>query len=196
MKRLAARDFEDLLQVCGGALEERLLSSNVFYPLSHPQCAIPVFDGLLEGQHNRQLTKLLYRTAEWHALAKLRIHTDSSLTLLEDLTAEFGQLLRKFRDITCSTFPTFELPRETAARNRRKNHTTSKHTGNETNALPSANTLSQCTGPATSSGVAASSSLATQTLNDPLPAQAEILPAGAGKYAFKSGLYFSIYDAL
>jgi hypothetical protein len=29
MKRLAARDFEDLLQVCGEALEDQL-SSNVF----------------------------------------------------------------------------------------------------------------------------------------------------------------------
>jgi hypothetical protein len=95
------------------------------------QCAIPVFEGLLESQHNRQLMKLLYRTAEWHALAKLRIHTDSSLTLLEKLTVELGQLLRKFRDVTCSTFSTVELPRETAARNRRKNHTKSTATSSE-----------------------------------------------------------------
>jgi hypothetical protein len=73
--------------------------------------------------------KLLYRTAEWHALAKLRIHTDSSLTLLEKLTAELGQLFRKFRDVTCSTFSTVELPRETAARNRRE--TKSRATSSE-----------------------------------------------------------------
>jgi hypothetical protein len=88
--------------------------------LTHLQCAIPVFEGLLESRHNRQLMKLLYRTAEWHALAKLRIHTDSSLTLLEELTTELGQLLRKFRDITCTAFSTVELPRETAARIRRE----------------------------------------------------------------------------
>ena len=119
---------------------------------------------------------MLYRTAEWHALAKLRIHTDSSLTLLEKLTAEFGQLLRKFRDVTCSTFSTVELPRETAARNRREIHT--KRT-------------------ATSSEAVASSRLAMQPLNDPLPAaQEEILPAaGTGKYTFKLGLYFSAYDS-
>jgi len=64
--------------------------------------------------------KLLYRTAEWHALAKLRMHTDTSLSLLEELTTEFGDLLRKFRDLTCSKFSTVELPRETAARNRRE----------------------------------------------------------------------------
>jgi hypothetical protein len=64
--------------------------------------------------------KLLYRTAEWHALAKLRMHTDTTLTLLEELTTEFGQLLCQFRDLTCSQFTTVELPWETAARNRRE----------------------------------------------------------------------------
>jgi len=62
--------------------------------------------------------KLLYRTAEWHALAKLRMHTDSTLTLLEELTTEFGKLMRQFRDLTCSQFATIELPREAAARTR------------------------------------------------------------------------------
>ena len=63
--------------------------------------------------------KLLYRTAEWHALAKLRMHSDSTLLLLEELTTEFGQLIRQFRDLTCAQFKTVELPRETAARKRR-----------------------------------------------------------------------------
>ncbi len=62
--------------------------------------------------------KLLYRTAEWHALAKLRMHTDSMLTLLEELTTKFGKLMRQFRDLTCSQFLTIELPREAAARTR------------------------------------------------------------------------------
>lgn len=64
--------------------------------------------------------KLLYRTAEWHALAKLRMHTDTTLALLEALTNEFGQLLRQFRDLTCSKFSTFELPREITARKKRE----------------------------------------------------------------------------
>ena len=63
--------------------------------------------------------KLLYRTAEWHALAKLRMHSDSTLLLLEELTTEFGQLIRQFRDLTCSQFKTVELSRETATRKRR-----------------------------------------------------------------------------
>jgi hypothetical protein len=62
--------------------------------------------------------KLLYRTAEWHALGKLRMHTDATLEHLKSLTKEFGLLMRRFRDLTCSQFQTVELPRELAARKR------------------------------------------------------------------------------
>ncbi len=123
MKRMAARDFEDLLQVwhliC---ILEFVILQLIF------QCSIPAFEGLLEGEHNCRLMKLLYHTAEWHALAKLRIQTEGSLKLLDDLTTEFGQLLRQFRDLTCTTFTTVELPHEAEARERRrqeKNTTTS-----------------------------------------------------------------------
>jgi hypothetical protein len=64
--------------------------------------------------------KLLYRTAEWHAFAKLRLHTEKTLQHLETLTTELGQLMRKFRDATESGFVTFELPKETEARKRRQ----------------------------------------------------------------------------
>jgi hypothetical protein len=80
------------------------------------QCSIPAFEGLLDGQHNRRLMKLLYRMSEWHALAKLRMHTEDSLVLMEEVTKELGQLLRQFRRLTCSQFCTVELPREAEAR--------------------------------------------------------------------------------
>ncbi|KAG5649632.1 hypothetical protein H0H81_002769 [Sphagnurus paluster] len=83
-------------------------------------CSIPAFENLLPDPHNKRLLKLLYRTAEWHALAKARMHTDSSLALLEALTVEFGQLIRQFRDLTCSVYETVELPGEAASRMRRK----------------------------------------------------------------------------
>ncbi len=63
---------------------------------------------------------LLYRTAEWHGLAKLRMHTDSSLQLLQSLTEEFGLLMRNFHELTSSDFITLELPKEKNARNRKK----------------------------------------------------------------------------
>ncbi|KII83957.1 hypothetical protein PLICRDRAFT_46731 [Plicaturopsis crispa FD-325 SS-3] len=97
MKKLAARDFEDLLQ-----------------------CSIPVFEGLLPSPYDGAVRKLLYRLAEWHALAKLRMHTDSTLDLLESATTELGREMRSFRKGTCAQFQTMELPGEQAARARRK----------------------------------------------------------------------------
>src|ERR1700691_1406257 len=63
--------------------------------------------------------KLLYRAAEWHAFAKMRIHTESTLTHLEGITKELGKLMRNFEEATRSQYITFELPREAEARQRR-----------------------------------------------------------------------------
>jgi len=63
---------------------------------------------------------LLYRISEWHALAKLRMHTENSLQLMEESTKDLGNLLRLFRTLTCSQFNTMELPREANARIRQK----------------------------------------------------------------------------
>jgi hypothetical protein len=63
---------------------------------------------------------LLYRTAEWHAFAKLRLHTESTLQHLEGLTTELGKFMRNFRDTTQSAFVTSELPKEKRARQRRQ----------------------------------------------------------------------------
>jgi len=62
--------------------------------------------------HNKRLLKLLYRTAEWHGFAKLRVHTQSTLDRLEWLTNELGCLMRGFRNLTCSKFETKALDRE------------------------------------------------------------------------------------
>jgi hypothetical protein len=99
MKKLGARDFEDLLQ-----------------------CAIPTFDGLFPPEHNDRVMRLLFRMAEWHSFAKLRMHTDPTLEHLRRLTPEIGRLMREFKTTTCAEFATctFELPREAAARGRRE----------------------------------------------------------------------------
>ena len=70
--------------------------------------------------------KLLYRTAEWHGFAKLRMHTDFTLDHLEELTKEFSLLMRQFRDLSCSHFQTVELPREVEARKRREQRAQAK----------------------------------------------------------------------
>ncbi|KAJ3972040.1 hypothetical protein EV361DRAFT_949176 [Lentinula raphanica] len=83
------------------------------------QCSIPVFDGLLkDSTDNEILINLLYRAAEWHALAKLRLHTDRTLDYLETRTQEFGKLMREFRDVS-KKFNTKETDREKGARYRR-----------------------------------------------------------------------------
>jgi len=71
-----------------------------------------VFEDLLNGDHNKHLLKLLYQTAEWHGLAKLRMHTQATLDHLESLTNEYGYLIRSFHDLTCSQFKTKELQQE------------------------------------------------------------------------------------
>lgn len=58
--------------------------------------------------------------AEWHALAKMRLHSDDTLILLDHSLRQLGSQLRKFSSFTCSAFRTFELPSETAARHRKK----------------------------------------------------------------------------
>ena len=47
------------------------------------QCAIPAFVGLFPDEHNTSIRILLFHLAEWHALAKLQLHTDDSLDLLK-----------------------------------------------------------------------------------------------------------------
>ena len=81
---------------------------------------IPVFEGLLDEPHNNNILLLLFTFAEWHTLAKLRLHTDGTLDWLDQSTKELGTQIRKFARHTCSCFDTVELPAEEAARARRR----------------------------------------------------------------------------
>ncbi|KZV99192.1 hypothetical protein EXIGLDRAFT_712500 [Exidia glandulosa HHB12029] len=95
MSRMTAQDFEDLLV-----------------------CAIPCFDRLFPEAVDTEISQLLFRAAEWHALAKLRMHTDSTLVLLHNATIRLGTALRHFRDVVCTQFDTTETPSEVAKRQR------------------------------------------------------------------------------
>ncbi|KJA13591.1 hypothetical protein HYPSUDRAFT_151446 [Hypholoma sublateritium FD-334 SS-4] len=95
LKKLGARDYENILQ-----------------------CSMPVFEGLLPDEHNQNLMDLLFILAHWHALAKLRQHTELSLDILESVTIQLGQSLRDFEAKTCSAYDTRELKREETARRR------------------------------------------------------------------------------
>ena len=114
MKRKAARDFEDLLQVWP------CLCSFSIANLVFLQCAIPAFELLLPEPHNGIVMKLLFIFAQWHALAKLRLHSDFSLQVFEYWTTLLGSQVRLFDQKTCSTIATKELAKEAEARARRE----------------------------------------------------------------------------
>jgi hypothetical protein len=63
---------------------------------------------------------LLFLLCHWHGLAKLRMHTDDTLGLMESVTVMLGNHLRKFTSETCAAFSTKELLREAVARTRRQ----------------------------------------------------------------------------
>ncbi|KIM51114.1 hypothetical protein SCLCIDRAFT_33728 [Scleroderma citrinum Foug A] len=97
MKKMAARDFKDLLL-----------------------CSIPVFEDLLPEPHNDFMMKLLFLLCHWHGLAKLCMHTEDTLRLMESVTVMLGNHLRTFTNETCATFSTKELHREAEAQTRRQ----------------------------------------------------------------------------
>jgi hypothetical protein len=84
------------------------------------QCIIPVFDGLLPEPHNSSILRLLFTCTHWHGLAKLRIHTDSTLRILDEVTVSTGTEFHAFTAKTCAAFDTRELSREVDARKRRE----------------------------------------------------------------------------
>jgi len=84
------------------------------------QCALPVFENLLPEPHNSQVQQLLFLLCHWHALAKLRMHMDYTLDIMERTTALLAQQMRKFSSETCPAFATKELHREAESRRQRE----------------------------------------------------------------------------
>lgn len=75
-----------------------------------------MFDGLLPESHNQAIMRLLFIMAHWHALAKLHMHNDCTLNVMQAVTVSLGNELRKFSQTTCSAFETKELRKEYNAR--------------------------------------------------------------------------------
>jgi hypothetical protein len=65
------------------------------------ECSIPVFDGLFLKEDNRSIGELLFLLATWHAYAKLRLHTDTTLGMLKTVTKALCQALRHFATMIC-----------------------------------------------------------------------------------------------
>ncbi|RDX40877.1 hypothetical protein OH76DRAFT_1304372, partial [Lentinus brumalis] len=93
--KLAARDYEAFLQVM-----------------------IPAIEGLLPQEHCDIVTDLLFELANWHALAKLRLHTTVTLEVFRKATKLMYAAVRRFARTTCEAYVTYELDREAEARGR------------------------------------------------------------------------------
>ncbi|KAK7063419.1 GLOBIN domain-containing protein, partial [Favolaschia claudopus] len=89
MKQMAARDFEDILQV-----------------------------RLVPEPHNTHILDLIHTFATFHAYAKLRLHTTSTIEVFREVTTELGADARTFQEETCAKHTTFELPSEMRKRAR------------------------------------------------------------------------------
>lgn len=84
------------------------------------QCAMPPIEGLLPEPHNTVVLDVFWLLSSWHALAKLRLHTEGTRSALLTTTAALGRALRVFNSVTCAIYSQVsELPREAAARERR-----------------------------------------------------------------------------
>ncbi|KAJ6554223.1 hypothetical protein B0H19DRAFT_872014, partial [Mycena capillaripes] len=81
LKKLGARSYEDVLQ-----------------------CLIPCIEGVLPSPHNETILSLWYRCTYWDFLGKLRMHSDSSLKVLDTVTVLVGGQLRYFANVTCLQF--------------------------------------------------------------------------------------------
>lgn len=83
------------------------------------QCAIPVFEELLPEPHNTNLYELLFELATWHDLAKLKMHTESTLYDLDNSLICLDKNFYHFKKITCAVYITCDLPSKIAAHKRR-----------------------------------------------------------------------------
>ncbi|KAH7918896.1 hypothetical protein BV22DRAFT_1108243 [Leucogyrophana mollusca] len=75
--------------------------------------------------------------AHWNALAKLRMHTDSTLALLNHATVSLGATLRHFQAMVCPAFKRRELKWEAEAQ---KRNTSSQNNSRPTKPRPPTNT--------------------------------------------------------
>jgi hypothetical protein len=58
--------------------------------------------------------------SHWHGLAKLRMHSDLTLKILDETTTNLGEHFRLFKGTVCASYQTQELDREVTARSRRQ----------------------------------------------------------------------------
>jgi hypothetical protein len=79
-----------------------------------------VFDGLFPVEDDRSIKELIFLLVTWHGYAKLHLHTDTMLEMMETVGTALCQAIRDFATITCPQYKTRELPQETHAHTSRQ----------------------------------------------------------------------------
>jgi len=107
--------LQDILRICYRLAV--LCFPNLLIELMSPnfQCSIPVFEGLFPLEHDIIIRTLLFRLSEWHALAKLWLHSNDSLAWLDHALKKLSAQVQRFQWKTCEAFKTYELPNEATA---------------------------------------------------------------------------------
>ena len=67
-------------------------------------------------EDDRSIKELLFLLVTWHAYAKLRLHTDTTLEMMKVVVTDLCQALRNFTTEICPRYTTRELPKEARAR--------------------------------------------------------------------------------
>ncbi|KAG6884335.1 hypothetical protein C0992_006502, partial [Termitomyces sp. T32_za158] len=109
MKSMAARDFEDLVQVAAPCFEKLFLKTS--------------------RTTDSKIHDLLFVSACWHASAKMRLHTEWSLKIFRGITKIFTQQIRIFSNKVCPLFDTQETPKEATASTRQQASQAAKKAG-------------------------------------------------------------------
>lgn len=73
----------------------------------------------MEEPLGRVIDEMLWYFSVWHALGKLRLHSDITAQIFEAVTRKLGQCVRRFQRES-AYLDTRELPKEEAARGRRE----------------------------------------------------------------------------
>ncbi|KAJ3538209.1 hypothetical protein NMY22_g5263 [Coprinellus aureogranulatus] len=163
LRRRAARDYEDILQ-----------------------CAIPTFCGLLPAPLDGLVLKLLYLNARWHALAKLRMQTEATILLLEEVTVQLGDQFRRFVkavDKINTVETATEARKRSKARKSKDAQPPASSVGGQSQDLTAPNTsgleTSPPPAPASSTPPPTSTAVTPTTVTPPLPSAASTLSANA-----------------
>ncbi|KAG9079804.1 hypothetical protein FRC06_007449 [Ceratobasidium sp. 370] len=89
MKKFAGRDYEDTLQCCG-----------------------PCFERLFPSDDDAVIQDLIFVMAHWHTLAKLRVHTATTIDMLRTQTTILARRLRHFEANIAPRYTVVETDRE------------------------------------------------------------------------------------